>query len=47
MIIEGLIDTLIMSIQTILSLIPNLPDLPSDLVEGANGFINLIFDIVV
>lgn len=46
MIIEGLIDTLIMSIQTILSLIPNLPDLPSDLVEGANGFINLIFDNV-
>lgn len=46
MIIEGLIDTLIMSIQAILSLIPNLPDLPSNLVEGANGFINLIFDNV-
>lgn len=46
MIIEGLLDTLIMSIQAILSLIPNLPDLPSNLVEGANGFINLIFDNV-
>lgn len=46
MIIEGLVDTLIMSIQAILSLIPNLPDLPSGLVEGANGFINLIFDNV-
>lgn len=46
MIIEGLVNILVMSIQAILSLIPSLPDLPADLVEGANGFINLIFDNV-
>lgn len=44
MIIEGLVNILVMSIQAVLSLIPNLPDLPVDLIEGANGFINLIFD---
>ena len=44
MIIEGLVNILVMSIQAVLSLIPNLPDLPADLIEGANGFINLIFD---
>lgn len=46
MIIEGLVNILVISIQSILSLIPNLPDLPKNLLEGANGFINLIFDNV-
>lgn len=46
MIIEGLVNILVMSIQAVLSLLPSLPDLPADLIEGANGFINLIFDNV-
>lgn len=44
MIIENLINVLIMSVQAVLSLIPSLPSLPFDLVEGSYAFIDLIFD---
>lgn len=46
MIIENIVNMFILVIQAMLSLIPNLPDVPTSIVNGMNSFIDIIFDNV-
>ncbi len=44
MIVHDFVRVLIMGLQAILNLLPDIPDLPPNLVDGAYAFIDLIFD---
>lgn len=46
MILANLFNILLSSIEVVLSLLPNLPSLPDNLLTGAYSFIDLIFDNV-
>ena len=46
MILENLLDILLSSIEVILSILPDIPSLPDELLSSAYSFIDLIFDNV-
>lgn len=46
MILENLLNILLSSIEVILSILPDIPSLPDDLLSSAYSFIDLIFDNV-
>lgn len=46
MILANLFNILLSSIEVVLSLLPNLPSLPDELLSSAYSFIDLIFDNV-
>lgn len=46
MILENLLNILLSSIEVILSILPDIPSLPNELLSSAYSFIDLIFDNV-
>lgn len=46
MILENLLNILLSSIEVILSILPDMPSLPDELLSSAYSFIDLIFDNV-
>lgn len=46
MILENLLNILLSSIEVILSILPDIPSLPDELLSSAYSFIDLIFDNV-